>query len=158
MGADRARWRGGQHRRNRRAGRADARGRPQAGASRARRLRFQRAERARAALRARARWARGQGVDPLAVGPAAGAHQPRAAAPPRDPGARAVSATAATTAASREERHGQAPPKKSFASKITAKHLFSSLITFLLVIGEVQFKILGGYDRLALALGTCMLT
>ena len=69
-----------------------------------------------------------------------------------------MSATAATTAASREERHGQAPPKKSFASKITAKHLFSSLITFLLVIGEVQFKILGGYDRLALALGTCMLT
>ena len=56
-----------------------------------------------------------------------------------------------------ERVRSSAPPPKSILSKITAKHLFSSLITFLLVIGQWQFKILEGYDTLALALGTCML-
>jgi len=68
-----------------------------------------------------------------------------------------VSATTAASAAQGEERRASAPPPKSLASRISARHLFSTLITFLLVIGQWKFKILEGYDTLALALGTCML-
>jgi Na+-translocating ferredoxin:NAD+ oxidoreductase RnfD subunit len=68
-----------------------------------------------------------------------------------------VSAEAASAAVA-ERTRASAPPPRSITSRITPKHLFSTLITVLLVLGELQYKILGGYDRLALALGTCMLT
>lgn len=41
-------------------------------------------------------------------------------------------------------------------AKVGPKHLISGLITLILVLGEVQFGVLGGFDRLAAALGTAM--
>jgi Na+-translocating ferredoxin:NAD+ oxidoreductase RnfD subunit len=69
-----------------------------------------------------------------------------------------VSATAATSAAQGEERRSSAPAPRSIASRITPKHLFSTLITVLLVLGEARYNILGGYEELALALGACIVT
>lgn len=46
----------------------------------------------------------------------------------------------------------------SLWSRITPKHLIAALITLILVVGELRFGVLGGYDRLATALGTAMLT
>jgi len=54
-------------------------------------------------------------------------------------------------------RAGGAPPG-SFASRLTPKVMVSTLITVILVLGELRYQILGGYDRLALALGTCVVT
>lgn len=42
-------------------------------------------------------------------------------------------------------------------SQASPKHLVSALITIILVVGEWRFGVLGGYDRLVTALGTCML-
>ena len=41
-------------------------------------------------------------------------------------------------------------------SKIGPKHMVSTLITMILVFGEVNFGIVGGFDRMVAALGTCM--
>jgi len=41
-------------------------------------------------------------------------------------------------------------------TKASPKHLVSALITIILVLGEWNFGVLGGYDRLATALGTAM--
>jgi Na+-translocating ferredoxin:NAD+ oxidoreductase RnfD subunit len=41
---------------------------------------------------------------------------------------------------------------------IEPKYLISFLITLVLVLGEWRYAILGGYDRLAVALGTCVAT
>jgi len=70
-----------------------------------------------------------------------------------------VSTTAATAAAPLEERDraGGAPPGW-FARHITPKVLVSSLVTLILVLGELRYQILGGYDRLAMALGCCIAT
>ncbi len=40
---------------------------------------------------------------------------------------------------------------------LSPKHLISALITIIIVVGEVRFGVLGGYDRLAAALGGAML-
>lgn len=42
--------------------------------------------------------------------------------------------------------------------RINPKYLVTFLITLILVLGEWQYSILGGYERLALALGSCVLT
>jgi Na+-transporting NADH:ubiquinone oxidoreductase subunit NqrB len=44
------------------------------------------------------------------------------------------------------------------ASKIDPRYLIAFLITLVLVAGQFRYHILGGYDRLALALGACMAT
>jgi Na+-transporting NADH:ubiquinone oxidoreductase subunit NqrB len=43
-------------------------------------------------------------------------------------------------------------------SKIDPRYLIAFLITLVLVAGQFRYHILGGYDRLALALGACMAT
>ena len=43
-----------------------------------------------------------------------------------------------------------------FLSKIGPKHMVSTLITMILVFGELNFGIVGGFDRMVAALGTCM--
>lgn len=45
-----------------------------------------------------------------------------------------------------------------FGQRLSPKVLVSSLITLILVFGEWQYQIIGGYDRLALALGACVAT
>lgn len=45
-----------------------------------------------------------------------------------------------------------------WGERLSPKVLVSSLITAILVFGELQYQILGGYDRLALALGACIVT
>lgn len=47
-------------------------------------------------------------------------------------------------------------PRKSVLARIPAPWLFASLITLILVVGEASAGILGGYERLPLALGTAM--
>jgi Na+-translocating ferredoxin:NAD+ oxidoreductase RnfD subunit len=69
-----------------------------------------------------------------------------------------VSASAATAAALEQRRRAGGAPPGSFAGRITPKVLVSTLITVILVLGELRYQILGGYDRLALALGTCVVT
>lgn len=44
-----------------------------------------------------------------------------------------------------------------FLGNLSPKHLVITLITTILVIGEWRFGVIGGYERLALALGSCML-
>lgn len=41
---------------------------------------------------------------------------------------------------------------------LNPKHLITILITLILVVGELTHHILGGYDRLVVALGACLLT
>lgn len=43
-------------------------------------------------------------------------------------------------------------------SRIDPRYLIAFLITLVLVVGHFRYHILGGYDRLALALGACMAT
>jgi hypothetical protein len=43
-------------------------------------------------------------------------------------------------------------------SRIDPRYLIAFLITLVLVAGQFRYHILGGYDRLALALGACMVT
>ena len=43
-------------------------------------------------------------------------------------------------------------------SRLDAKYLIVFLITLVLVAGEARYNILGGYDRLVIALGTCLAT
>src|SRR3954468_20361768 len=43
-------------------------------------------------------------------------------------------------------------------SRIDPRYLIAFLITLVLVAGQFRYHILGGYDRLALALGVCMAT
>ncbi|RKY19311.1 MAG: hypothetical protein DRQ55_10985 [Planctomycetota bacterium] len=45
---------------------------------------------------------------------------------------------------------------QGFFSRLSPKHLVSALITLIIVVGEWQYGVLGGYDRLAVALGTAM--
>src|SRR5438270_402428 len=42
--------------------------------------------------------------------------------------------------------------------QLDPRYLVSSLITLVLVLGEARYGILGGYDRLAVALGVCVAT
>jgi Na+-transporting NADH:ubiquinone oxidoreductase subunit NqrB len=42
-------------------------------------------------------------------------------------------------------------------SRISPKHLIAGLITLILVVGELKFGVLGGYERLVVALGGAML-
>jgi enediyne biosynthesis protein E5 len=42
--------------------------------------------------------------------------------------------------------------------EVDPRYLVSFLITLVLVLGQARYGILGGYDRLALALGTCVVT
>lgn len=50
-----------------------------------------------------------------------------------------------------------APWWRGLAS-LSPKHLITVLITLILVIGELTHHILGGYDRLVVALGACLVT
>ncbi len=43
------------------------------------------------------------------------------------------------------------------SSRLTPRVLFSTLITLILVVGEWQYHVLGGYERLLYCLGGCML-
>lgn len=42
--------------------------------------------------------------------------------------------------------------------EVDPRYLISFLITLILVVGEARYGILGGYDRLAIALGVCVVT
>jgi Na+-translocating ferredoxin:NAD+ oxidoreductase RnfD subunit len=42
--------------------------------------------------------------------------------------------------------------------EVDPRYLVSFLITLVLVVGQARYGILGGYDRLAIALGTCVVT
>jgi enediyne biosynthesis protein E5 len=44
------------------------------------------------------------------------------------------------------------------AAKIDPRYLIAFLITLVLVVGQLRYHLLGGYDRLAIALGVCTLT
>jgi len=66
-----------------------------------------------------------------------------------------VSPSAAPAAALDPRRAGGRPPG-SLAGRLTPKVLVSTLITVILVLGELRYQILGGYDRLAMALGCCI--
>jgi enediyne biosynthesis protein E5 len=52
----------------------------------------------------------------------------------------------------------QAPVRTLVASAIDPRYLIVFLITLVLVLGEARYGILGGYDRLATTLGTCLVT
>ena len=52
----------------------------------------------------------------------------------------------------------QAPVRTLVASAIDPRYLIVFLITLVLVLGEARYGILGGYDRLATTLGTCLIT
>lgn len=52
----------------------------------------------------------------------------------------------------------QAPARTFAASAIDPRYLIVFLITLVLVLGEARYGILGGYDRLATTLGTCLVT
>ena len=43
-------------------------------------------------------------------------------------------------------------------AKVDPRYLIAFLITLVLVVGQVRYHLLGGYDRLAVALGVCTLT
>ena len=47
---------------------------------------------------------------------------------------------------------------RSWFRKLDPKHFQTFLITLVLVVGEARYSVLGGYDRLAAALGACLLT
>lgn len=49
-------------------------------------------------------------------------------------------------------------PSPGFLSGLKPPHVISALITLILVTGEVQYGVLGGMERLALTLGTCLVT
>jgi Na+-transporting NADH:ubiquinone oxidoreductase subunit NqrB len=51
-----------------------------------------------------------------------------------------------------------AASRTSRVGRIDPRYLVTFLITLILVLGEWQYSILGGYERLATALGACMLT
>ena len=59
---------------------------------------------------------------------------------------------AAAPALAREPRGGLA----SFWSRLSPKWLITGLITLILVVGEAAYNVLGGFDRLATALGVAM--
>ncbi len=48
--------------------------------------------------------------------------------------------------------------RRSWIPEIPPRYLSSGLLTFILVFGQAFFDIIGGYERLALALGTALLT
>lgn len=71
-----------------------------------------------------------------------------------------MNATSKVTAASTPAASTQTtstPVRPFFLPQLSPKHLISALITLILVVGELRFGVLGGYDRLATALGTCLL-
>lgn len=55
-------------------------------------------------------------------------------------------------------RHGRAARWWTWLAAIDARYLISFLITLVLVVGELRYAILGGYDRLIIALGCAMAT
>src|SRR5216110_3500395 len=61
----------------------------------------------------------------------------------------AQSSTASSNAIARVWQRG---------TKVDPRYLIAFLITLVLVAGQFRYHILGGYDRLALALGACMAT
>lgn len=66
--------------------------------------------------------------------------------------------TGSAAAATAVRREGGGAPPRSVTGIITPKVLIASLVTVILVAGELRYQILGGYDRLAVALGCCMAT
>jgi len=52
----------------------------------------------------------------------------------------------------------QAPARSFAATAIDPRYLIVFLITLVLVLGEAEYGILGGYDRLATTLGVCLIT
>jgi len=66
--------------------------------------------------------------------------------------------TTGAAAPALERREGGGAPPRSLAGIVTPKLLIASLVTLILVVGELRYQILGGYDRLAVALGCCMAT
>jgi len=52
----------------------------------------------------------------------------------------------------------QAPARSFAATAIDPRYLIVFLITLVLVLGEAEYGILGGYDRLATTLGICLIT
>lgn len=51
-----------------------------------------------------------------------------------------------------------AAPPTGVASFLTPKHLFASLISVILLVGEYRYGVLGGYEKLLISLGVCMAT
>jgi Na+-transporting NADH:ubiquinone oxidoreductase subunit NqrB len=47
---------------------------------------------------------------------------------------------------------------RSWFRKLDPKHFQTFLITLILVVGEARYSVLGGYDRLVVALAACLLT
>ena len=43
-------------------------------------------------------------------------------------------------------------------ARIDPRYLIAFLITLVLVVGQLRYHLLGGYDRLMIALGVCTLT
>jgi Na+-transporting NADH:ubiquinone oxidoreductase subunit NqrB len=50
------------------------------------------------------------------------------------------------------------PAPRSGSRALDPRYLIAFLITLVLVAGQLRYHMLGGYERLALALGTCMVT
>src|SRR4029078_8585238 len=105
-------------------------------------------ERPRRALRAGAGRARRAGHHPVAVGARAGADRAGCRRAARGDGARAVSPAPAPVTVAAPTRTGWRLPA------IKAPYVFSSLITLILVVGQLKFGIVGGWERMAAALGT----
>ncbi len=64
--------------------------------------------------------------------------------------------TTATPTSSAAVQRQSAADSRSWFARIPAPWFFASLITLILVIGEYNFHILGGYERLAVALGVAI--
>ncbi len=62
------------------------------------------------------------------------------------------------TAAARAALQGRSRTLWARLGEVDPRYLVSFLITLILVVGEARYGILGGYDRLAIALGVCVVT
>ena len=56
------------------------------------------------------------------------------------------------------ERAGRDAERDDRLGEVDPRYLISFLITLILVLGEARYGILGGYERLAVSLGTCVVT
>src|SRR5438093_2345926 len=96
----------------------------------------------------------GPGRDPLAVRGAAGAATSRGGSAARDRRAEALNGMTDATLA---ERHVILRWWER-AKHVDPRYLIAFLITLVLVTAQLRYHMVGGYDRLALALLTCMAT
>src|SRR5881628_3337313 len=96
----------------------------------------------------------GPGRDPLAVRGAAGAATSRGGSAARDRRAEALNGMTDATLA---ERHVILRLWER-ARHVDPRYLIAFLITLVLVTAQLRYHMVGGYDRLALALLTCMAT